>query len=214
MGMKRALALFDFDGTLIAGDSIVSYTRFAVRQGKMRWGEYLNAGLHALGYLLGMESETQAKNRALAFRRRMTEAERAALDRAFADTLLARVHAAARSCMDAHRQAGRLLLLVTASPGCYMDLVGRDLAFDAVLSTPLTDGVWVHDHCKGEEKIRRIRRWLEETGVEADFADSCAYGDSKSDLPMLGLCGHPVLVNPTASAAKAAPGVERVHWAS
>ena len=210
--MTRALALFDFDGTLISGDSIVFYTRFARKKGWMRWSEYVKAGLHAVGYLLGRENEEQSKNHALAFRRRMTEADRAALDRAFADWLLRRVYPAARGCMEAHRQAGRTLLLVTASPACYMDIVGESLGFDAVLATPMTDGAAVHHNCKGEEKVRRVRQWLETTGIEADFSDSYAYGDSKSDLPMLRLCGHPTLVNPKKSLTKAAPDLPRAKW--
>ncbi len=210
--MKRALALFDFDGTLIPGDSIVQYTRFARLRGKMGWGEYMKSGLHGLGYLLGLENEEQSKNHALAFRRRMTGADRDALDRAFADTLLRRVYPAARACMDQHRQAGGVLLLVTASPSCYMDLVGAGLGFDAVIATPMADGVTVRRNCKGEEKVRRVREWLENAGIEADFAQSRAYGDSKSDLPMLRLCGHPTLVNPKQALAKSAPDIPRVKW--
>ena len=45
MNVAQALALFDFDGTMISGDSIVSYTRFALKTGRMRWGEYARAGL-------------------------------------------------------------------------------------------------------------------------------------------------------------------------
>jgi phosphoserine phosphatase len=70
----------------------------------------------------------------------------------------------------------------------------------------------VTNNCKGEEKVRRLRLWLEENEVEADTASSCAYGDSKSDLPMLRLAGHPVQVNPKKALRKAAPGMERTHW--
>ena len=212
MRMTRALALFDFDGTLISGDSIVQYTRFALRQGWMGWGAYLKTGLHGLGYLMGLENAEQSKNHALSFRRRLTEAERGSLDRAFADTLLRRVYPAALVCMEDHRRAGRVLLLVTASPTCYMDLVGERLGFDAVLATPMTDGVAVHHNCKGEEKTRRVLGWLEESGIDADFADSYAYGDSKSDLPLLRLCGHPALVNPKKALVKAAPDIPRAAW--
>ncbi len=211
--MTRALALFDFDGTMIPGDSIVQYTAFARRQGKMGWGQYAKAGVHALGYLLGAEDEERSKNHALRFRQAMTAAERAAMDRAFADALLGKVYPAARQCMEKHRQAGRLLVLVTASPSCYMDPVGAGLGFDKVLSTPMEGGITVHHNCKGEEKVRRVWAWLEQAGVEADFSASFAYGDSKSDLPMLRLCGHPALVNPKGAMVKAAPGMARERWA-
>ena len=61
-------------------------------------------------------------------------------------------------------------------------------------------------------KVRRLNAWLRENGLEADFAGSFAYGDSKSDLPMLLLCGHPVQVNPKKALRKAAPEMDSEIW--
>ena len=210
--MAQALALFDFDGTLIPGDSIVAYTRFALRRGRMRPGAYLLSAAHGAGYLLGLEDENQSKSHALAFRGRLSPADRDELDRAFAGALLARVYPAARARLEEHRQAGRVALLVTASPECYMRFVGPALGFRAVLATPVSDENAVHGNCKGEEKIRRVMQWLRENGVDADFSASFAYGDSKSDLPMLKLCGHPVLVNPKPALLRSAPHLPREAW--
>ena len=57
-----------------------------------------------------------------------------------------------------------------------------------------------------------MREWLKERGLEADFDASFAYGDSKSDLPLLRLCGHPVLVNPKRALGRKAPDMQRVKW--
>jgi phosphoserine phosphatase len=46
----------------------------------------------------------------------------------------------------------------------------------------------------GPDKARAIERLARERGF--DLADSYAYTDSASDLPMLRLVGHPVAVNP------------------
>ena len=48
MAEQRALALFDFDGTLIRGDSILAYLRHARRLKALSRGEYLKLGLHAI----------------------------------------------------------------------------------------------------------------------------------------------------------------------
>ena len=84
--------------------------------------------------------------------------------------------------------------------------------FDALLATPIEPDGAIKRNCKGEAKIGRIEAWLSENGLTADFASSCAYGDSKSDLPMLLLCGHPVQVNPKKALRKAAPDMETVRW--
>jgi phosphoserine phosphatase len=48
----------------------------------------------------------------------------------------------------------------------------------------------------------RMRQLAEEKGI--DLAESWAYSDSHSDLPMLRAVGHPVAVNPDAELARVA----------
>ena len=103
-------------------------------------------------------------------------------------------------------------MLVTASTENYMRFAAEALGFSALLATPLNPDGTVGENCKGEEKPRRIRDWLRQQGLEADFAASYAYGDSKSDLPMLLLCGHPVQVNPKKALRKAAPEMDSEIW--
>ena len=54
----------------------------------------------------------------------------------------------------------------------------------------------------GSEKARAIEQLADREGL--DLAESYAYSDSASDLPMLRLVGHPVAVNPDSALAKAA----------
>src|SRR5680860_1248436 len=49
-------------------------------------------------------------------------------------------------------------------------------------------------YCYGEQKAAAIREEAEARGL--DLADSYAYSDSITDLPMLGAVGHAVAVNP------------------
>ena len=209
----RSFAFFDFDGTLIPGDSIAAFVRYARKRGIMPRRDFFRALLAAAGYVLGLVSAADSKNAALRFRMRLSPADREALDRDFVrDCLLPRVYPQAQACLDLHRQAGRETVLVTASTENYMQIVADELGFSALLATPLRPDGTVGENCKGEEKPRRIRAWLREQNREADFAASFAYGDSKSDLPMLLLCGHPVQVNPKKALRKAAPEMETVGW--
>ena len=213
MKKKQAFAFFDFDGTLIPGDSIAAFVRYARKRGFMPRRAFLRAMLAAAGYILGLVSAADSKNAALRFRMGLSPADREALDRDFVrDCLLPRVYPQARACLDLHRQAGRETVLVTASTENYMRFAAEALGFSALLATPLTPDGRVGENCRGEEKPRRIREWLQQQDREADFAASFAYGDSKSDLPMLLLCGHPVQVNPKKALRRAAPGMEIVCW--
>ncbi len=213
MNEKQAFAFFDFDGTLIPGDSIAAFVRYARKRGIMLRKEFFRALLAAAGYVLGLKSAADSKNAALRFRMSLSPAAREALDRDFVrDCLLPRVYPQAKARLAFHRQAGRETVLVTASTENYMRFAAEALGADALLATPLLPDGTVGENCRGEEKVRRIRGWLREQGREADLAASWAYGDSKSDLPMLRLCGHPVQVNPKRALRKAAPEMEAVRW--
>ena len=213
MKEKQAFAFFDFDGTMIPGDSIAAFVRYARKRGIMPRREFFGALLAAARYVLGLTSAADSKSAALRFRMRLSPADREALDRAFVhDCLLPRLYPRAKACLDFHRQAGRTPVIVTASTDNYMRMVADALGVSALLATPLRPDGTVGENCRGEEKPRRIKAWLAEQGLEADFATSFAYGDSKSDLPMLLLCGHPVQVNPKKALRKAAPDMEAVRW--
>lgn len=210
---KKTLALFDFDGTMIRGDSILAYLRLALRRKALSCWEYAKITCHTIRYLMKLETDEQIKTRALRFRRDMAENRRDALDAAFVEEeLLPRVYPAARARLEKHQKAGHITLLVTASTENYMIPAAKNMGFDAVLATPIGEDGIVHHNCKGEEKVRRIKEWLASEGVQADFAASCAYGDSKSDLPMLRLAGHPTLVNPKRALRRAAPDMQREDW--
>ena len=213
MKEMRSFAFFDFDGTLIPGDSIAAFVPYARKRGLMPRKEFFRALLAAAGYVLGLVSAADSKNAALRFRMNLNPADREALDRDFVrNCLLPRVYPQAKACLNFHRQAGREPVLVTASTENYMQIIPDELGFSALLATPLNPDGTVGENCKGKEKPRRIREWLQQQGREADFSASFAYGDSKSDLPMLLLCGHPVQVNPKKALRKAAPDMETVYW--
>ena len=213
MPALRPLALFDFDGTLIPGDSIVALVRYARKRKVMSLRDFLGAAFAAAGYGLRLVSAEKSKNAALRFRIKLPEAERDALDRDFVkECLLPIVYEQGKACLERHRAEGRLLMLVTASTENYMRYAAEALGFPVLLATPLLPDGKIGENCKGEEKVRRIQDWLKEQGMEADFAGSWAYGDSKSDLPMLRLCGHPVQVNPKKALREAAPEMAAEEW--
>ena len=215
MIMKEAqsFAFFDFDGTMIPGDSIAAFVRYARKRRIMPRRAFFRALLAAARYVLGLMNAADSKNAALRFRMRLSEQEREALDREFVENcLLPRIYPQAKACIASHRLAGRQPVIVTASTENYMRFVADALGVSALLATPLNPDGTIGENCRGEEKPHRIHAWLREQGREADFAASYAYGDSKSDLPMLLLCGHPVQVNPKKTLRQAVPDMEKVCW--
>jgi HAD superfamily hydrolase (TIGR01490 family) len=107
-----------------------------------------------------------------------------------------------------HQDAGRPVFIVTAATQGTADMLAHVLFFDGAAGSKLEDrdGVYTGGFdgpfCYGEGKPVRMQQLADERGI--DLAESWAYSDSASDLPMLRAVGHPVAVNPDAELAKVA----------
>lgn len=211
-------AFFDFDNTLSRGDSVVPFLLYAVRHGKVPRRQLLRA---AWGYLtqLGRPGNgSRAKEHTFSFikGRKPEELDDLARD-FFRDEITPRLFEDAIAELWQLKSSGHTVVVVSASADVYMHLLPEVLPVDAVLSTHcvVENGVYtgkVEQNCKGEEKTRRIAQWMKEQGMELDKDNSCAYGDSASDAPMLRLAAQPVLVNPGKKLRSAFPGARVVQW--
>ena len=212
-GKPVSLALFDFDGTLIPGDSVAYYLRFARKEGAVSMSEFLRALWAATLYGMKRMTDADSKSIGLAFRKRHDQAFLDELDRKFVDqVLLPKVYKDGKKQIAVHRRERNILVLVSASTENYMRFVAEALGFDTVLCTPIEADGTIRRNCKGEKKVQRVKDWLAENGLTADLASSFAYGDSKSDLPMLRLVGHPVQVNPKKALRELAPEMDEQNW--
>ncbi len=215
-------ALFDFDGTLAPGDSIIPYLCYAWRRGKLPLRRLAAAAWAGLMPLLLPQryTNTWAKNQALSFLRdRPVEEMDAFALEFYHQRLEKKLYPAGLKELRRLREEGYRVLLVSASPEVYMNAVGRALGVDAVLATPCglsPDGKrytgLVGENCKGVEKSLRIAAYLAANHLELDWEQSRAYGDSFSDAPMLTLTATPVCVNPDAKLRDTLPQAEIVRW--
>jgi phosphoserine phosphatase len=134
------------------------------------------------------------------------------MERLGADVLagvLPRVYPQVLALAHEHQDAGRRVYIVTAASQELADMLARVLALDGALGSQFSevvDGVYTGRPAGlfiyGHEKALAIQRLAEREGL--DLQRSYAYSDSASDLPMLRLVGHPVVVNPDSTLAKAA----------
>ena len=187
MSAGTALAVYDFDGTLIAGDSIVAYLRFARSRGFLPLRGLLAAALDGLRCGFGRLSPGEAKRRALRFREKLTAEEQTALDGDFAELLFSRLRPGAICQMAQDQAAGRFILLLSASTDNYMVPFSRRLGADGLICTRIAG--LPEDNCRGEAKVGRLKAWLAENRMTPDFPASAAYGDSEGDAAVLALVG-------------------------
>jgi HAD superfamily hydrolase (TIGR01490 family) len=107
-----------------------------------------------------------------------------------------------------HQDEGRPVYIVTAATQDMAEVLAHVLGFDGAAGTKLEkrDGFYTGRYegpfCYGEGKPIRMREIAERDGL--DLAQSWAYSDSASDLPMLRAVGHAVVVNPDAELARVA----------
>jgi phosphoserine phosphatase len=101
----------------------------------------------------------------------------------------------------AHQDAGRATLIVSAAGNGVVEPLAAVLGMDGGIGTRYEvgdddaftgrfDGPFVY----GQGKVEAMESFAAEHGI--DLAESYAYSDSLSDLPMLRAVGHPVAVNP------------------
>ena len=108
-----------------------------------------------------------------------------------------------------HQDEGRPVYIVTAASQELAQMLAQVLALDGAIGSQFSevrDGVYTGRpeglFVYGAGKALAIRQLAEREGIDLDA--SYAYSDSESDLPMLGVVGHPVVVNPDQALARAA----------
>lgn len=198
-----ALAIFDLDNTLIAGDSDALWGEFMAsnglvdaaiyrqanndfyeqyKQGALNIHEYLNFSLkplteHTLEALANWHSQFMAQH--------------------INPILLAKGQAQ----IDQHRQQGDHIMIITATNRFIAGPIANTFNVDTLLAIDLevnnnrytgnVNGVITYQH----GKVVRLQNWLQ-AHPEHTMENSYFYSDSKNDLPLLQQVDHPVAVDP------------------
>lgn len=115
--------------------------------------------------------------------------------------VLPRVYPQVLAIAHEHQDAGRQVFITTAASQELADILAHVMGLDGGIGSQFSkvrDGIYTGEptglFIYGPDKARAIERLSRERGF--DLADCYAYTDSASDLPMLRLVGHPVVVNP------------------
>lgn len=211
------IAVFDLDGTITHRDTLFPLVLRHLARRPLRLLRLLGVVPAAARFCFDRDRAALKQSLLRATLRGVTREELADTAASFVDDTLARgCFADALAAIRRHREAGHLLVLMSASVDFYVPVFGRELGFDQVISTGVAwngdrlDGTLTTANRRGEEKARCLRALMEERADTETFA----YGNSASDLPHLVLARHGVLVNGSAAARRAAVslGVATVEW--
>ncbi|MEO5362307.1 MAG: HAD-IB family hydrolase [Magnetococcus sp. DMHC-8] len=197
-----ALALFDLDNTLLAGDSDHLWGQFLVNndimdgalyraQNDQFFQDYRQGNLDIQAYLAFQLGVLAQHDRAVLYRWR---------DQFIADMIVPIIAHHTRTLLTWHRQRGDTLVIVTATNRFVTAPIAELLAVPHLLATELEvendrfTGRPAGIPCFREGKVQRLLQWMQETGTS--LADSWFYSDSHNDLPLLTRVAYPVAVDP------------------
>ncbi len=197
-------AFFDVDNTMLRGASIFQMARGLYRRKFLSVRDIAHFAWQQGSFLLrgeNMDHVADIETKALSFVAGHHESELRAIGEEIYDELLASKiwpgpHALAR----AHIDAGDQVWLVTATPIELADVIARRLGLTGALGTVAehVDGLYtgrlVGGILHGPAKAEAVRELARREGI--DLADCTAYSDSSNDLPMLGVVGTAVAINP------------------
>jgi putative phosphoserine phosphatase/1-acylglycerol-3-phosphate O-acyltransferase len=202
----RIGAFFDLDRTLLEGFSAYPYLGERLARGAMPPREMLANLAAMLDYKLGRAGFSGVVGRTTDPLRGVEESVLEELgEDVFRKHLLGRIFPEAKALVQAHRERGHTLAIISSATRYQIEPVARYLGIAQVLCTRLEvkDGILtgkvIRPTCHGEGKAIAARRLAASEGL--DLSASYFYTDAAEDLPLLELVGHPQVLNPDAKLA-------------
>lgn len=201
------LALFDLDHTLLPIDSDHAWGDFTTRIGWTDADEFTrrNDAFYAQYQAGTLDIAAYIRFTTDAVRRRGPDEAAAAHARFMREVIAPAIRPEARRLVEAHRQAGDQLVIVTATNEFVTRPIAHRFGVDELIAVNLARdaGGWITGEIAGtpsfrEGKVARVAEWLAARGRSFGDVEITFYSDSPNDLPLLEKAQHPVATNPDA----------------
>ncbi len=206
---SQGVVFFDMDQTLVAGNSTRLYARLLWKEGRISLFQIVRVAVVFFLYRFGLIDMTRVTQRVIAGMRGMDEAVlQDECRRLFESAIVKRVYPEAVRDVKRHLEAGeRVVILSATSPYLVQPFVERYGVDDILCSeAEVVDGKFtgkaILPVCYGAGKLVWAQRYCDEHGFE--LAKSTFYTDSCTDLPVLDVVEHPIVVNPDPRLARIA----------
>lgn len=212
--MSQIVAFFDMDHTIIWENSGQSSVKFARRHGFIGPGHLLKGAYKILLYrltLLDIESWYEQNIARLAGL--TPEDIRRFSDMWYDELVKPTVYKEAVDLVRDHQARGHRVVIISNAPEFFVAPVALALDVADVISTRVEvrdgrlTGKLIKPLCYGKGKRDYAIAWAAEQGV--DLGQAWFYTDSRFDLAMLRVVGHPVVTNPDFRLRRAA---RRNNW--
>lgn len=203
--MKRHLALFDLDHTLLPLDSDYEWGEFTIRLGwcdatefQRRNAEYFE---HYRAGTLDIHEYVRFATEAI--RRQGPEKAKAAHQQFMAEVIRPALRPQALDLVRRHQDAGHEVIIVTATNDFVTQPIAECFGVRHLIAVQLerqadgaVTGEIVGTPSARQGKVRRMNEWLASHTLDWTDVESTFYTDSMNDLALLEQVTHPVATNP------------------
>lgn len=219
------VAVFDFDGTTINGQSGILLTKYLFLNRLLPARSIAGLAWWGLRYKLHLPfSETHSRE--LIFRGlagRPGHEVDAVIDHFYHEHINELLRPRALEAVKAHREQGHVTLLVSATFDPVARAAARSMGVDGCVATHMVRdaaGVYTGEVdgqvISGAEKYRAVSKWCDEHLGEGQWEIVCAYGDHHTDRYLMAHAQERYAVNPgkTLRAIARRKGWQVVDWDS
>ncbi len=197
--LSPVVAAFDLDGTLTEGGSVFKWLGAVAGKRTAYRAALVLAVPLVIGALRSGHYADRAKERL--FRRLLAGRnveELREISRQFAlEHLAKRGRVEVLERLKWHLAQGHDVVIVSASPQIYVEVLARELRVSAGIGTRLAEdargrltGGYLGRNFRGTEKLRRLREWMESRDYPGDPV-LYAYGNSRGDRRLLRAATYP-----------------------
>ena len=188
----------------MAGSSGLPFARASYRAGMISKRQMARWGVEQLRFRLRGANEEASQLVLEEVRELLRGVPESVISRMAPEALagiLPRIYPQMLQEVHSHQDAGRATFIVSAAGNGIVELLARVLDMEGGIGTRYAldeerrfTGELEGPFMYGRGKVVAMERFAAEHDI--DLAESWAYSDAESDLPMLRAVGHPVVVNP------------------
>jgi putative phosphoserine phosphatase/1-acylglycerol-3-phosphate O-acyltransferase len=200
-GTQHTAAFFDFDGTIIAGYSILAFLKERVRRRELGAADLLRTAVSVAQSALGRIDSRELIARGIHEwnGRKLADLEELG-ERLFERELRDSIYPEIRVLVEQHRRKGHLVAIATSAAPFQVDAVARELGIEHVICTRLEarDGVLTGKSrgpvLWGRAKAEAVREFARQQRI--DLRRSYFYADGDEEIALMQAVGHPQPTNP------------------
>ena len=201
--MKKNLAIFDLDNTILNGDSDYSWIKFLIDIGYVNKQEYekKNQYFYDKYYEGNLDYDEWAEFALSTIKGKKPEEIEDLLSEFLSSVIEPMINIYALRLLHNHHHKDDVMLLASATNSVIVNPIAKRLGFENIVATEveIIDGVYsgkVRDiPALGEGKLQKVIEWMSTSNIY-DFKNTTFYSDSINDFPLLSVVKNPVAVNP------------------